>query len=178
MADAQDRLLAWLKAAPKTLSWTQDHMAWRDASGTQVLHGYVDVDIPQASAAAGLGWTWTVASDPDIDEGDRDLWFVIELPYTVTVYGVEDPARTALPAAAIVPAGEEPTAEQVQRFAQLATEHSGRTRVAGGWLPEDISKAVAGWIFRHTGLRKELHYDSSLTSRMAEILMRRLESEE
>ncbi|MFF0291533.1 hypothetical protein [Streptomyces sp. NPDC005262] len=76
MTDSQARLLAWLNAAPKILSWTQDHVSWRDASGTEVLTGYVDVGIPQAGAAVGLSWTWTVAAGSDADELP---WFVIEL---------------------------------------------------------------------------------------------------
>ncbi|MGW1802046.1 hypothetical protein ACWCQN_40605 [Streptomyces sp. NPDC001984] len=182
MTDSQARLLAWLNAAPKILSWTQDHASWRDASGTEVLTGYVDVDIPQASAAVGLSWTWTVAPGPDADEADELPWFVIELPYTVTVHAVAnrtlDPTPDYQTAAAIVPAGGKLATEQVQRLVRLAAEHRAPFSTVGGWHPEDISAAVAEWILRNTGLQKELRYDPTLTSVMAERPLRRLQPED
>lgn len=179
MTDSQARLLAWLNAAPKILSWTQDHVSWRDASGTEVLTGYVDVDIPQASAAVGLSWTWTVAAGSDADELP---WFVIELPYTVTVHAVtnamHDPDPSHHTAAVIVPAGADLTTEQVHRITRLAAEHRASFSTVGGWHPKDISAAVAEWILRHTGLHKELRYDPTLTSVIAERLLRRLHSDD
>ncbi|MFF2205235.1 hypothetical protein [Streptomyces sp. NPDC058145] len=182
MTGSQARLLAWLNAAPKVLAWTQDHVSWRDASGTEVLTGYVDVDIPQASATARLSWTWTVDPGPDPDEADEPRWFVIELPYTVTVHAVTnrtlDQASGYKSAAAIVPAGGELTTEQAQRLIRLAAEHRAPFSAIGGWHPEDISAAIAEWILRNTGLHKELRYDPTLPSVMAERLMRRLHPED
>lgn len=167
MRDTRKLVAEWLKDYTwDLLAWTQSHMHCRDAEGTELLTQYVDIDVPEICEAVKLGWTWTLDSpEREDDYSEPRPWFVIEKAYThIAHFDVRtrfDDVNGANPALAIVPVGSTPTPEQQARLDAVPAEH---LIELGGWLPRDVSEAVADWVKHEIGRTFAVIYEEDQPS--------------